>query len=134
MSQSSYRNRMRRATAIAFGVPTVIGAALGLLLRAVSPGEHFWLVFLALLAGCVLAFWACIPWWRRMDDMQKEGHLVSWYWGGIGGGIAVLMAIIAGYGLRSDQATGVLMVLTGQVAGFLLFWLFWARGRRGSQA
>jgi uncharacterized membrane protein YfcA len=41
------------------------------------------IVLLAALIGVVLA--ACIPWWRRLDDMAREAHLTAWYWGGHSG-------------------------------------------------
>jgi hypothetical protein len=129
--QSSYSSRMRRATWLAFGAPAAIGAVLGFFLRGIGPGQHFWLVFPILLVGCALALWACVPWWRRMDDMQKHGHMVSWYWGGLAGGIIMLMAIIAANGTRSEQALGALLVMMGSVGGFLLFWAMWAWRRRG---
>ncbi len=131
MPQSNYSSRLRRATWLAFGVPIAIAAALSVLLRSVDPGEHFWLVLPALLAGCALALWACVPWWRQLDDMQKLGHMVSWYWGGLAGGIAMLMAVIAAYGLRSEWAAGALVALLGQLVGFLTFWAGWMWRRRG---
>jgi hypothetical protein len=131
MMQTGYGARLRRATWLAFGAAPLIGIGGALLLRSVGPGEHFWLVFPVLLAGCGLALLACVPWWHRLDDMQKQGHLVSWYWGGTGGGIVALMALVAGSGVRSDLASGGMIVLLGEAAAFLACWAFWAYGRRG---
>ena len=91
MSQASYSTRLRRATWLAFGAAPVVGLAAAWLLRWVRPGEHFWLVFAGLLLMCAFAMWACVPWWNRLDDMQKQYHTVSWYWGGVAGGSAALM-------------------------------------------
>src|SRR6478735_8766921 len=101
MTQASYSTRLRRATWLAFGAAPFIGIAGGLFLRGVGPGEHFWLVFPLLLVGCGLALLACAPWWSRLDDMQRQEHLVSWYWGGTAGGLISLMALVASSGVRS---------------------------------
>jgi hypothetical protein len=131
MMQTGYSARLRRATWLAFGVAPLVGIGGALLLRRVGPGEYFWLVFPILLTGCGLALLACVPWWKRLDDMQKQGHLVSWYWGGLAGGIASLMALVASRGVRSDLANGGMIVLLSEAVGFVLFWAVWAYARRG---
>lgn len=134
MMQTGYSARLRRSMWLAFGVAPAVGVGGALLLRTVGPGEHFWLIFPLLLVGCGLALWACVPWWNRLDDMQKQGHLVSWYWGGLAGGIVSLMALVASSGVRSAIASGGLIVLLSEAAGFLLFWVVWAYARRGPGA
>ena len=54
-------------------------------------------------------------------------------WGGVGGGIVVLMWLVAAVGVHGDKAQGGLLVMLGQGFGFLLFWVLWARGRRGPE-
>jgi len=132
MSQPSYSTRLRRATWLAFGVAPAAGITMAFVLRRVAPGEHFWLVFGGLIAICALAMWACIPWWNRLDDMQRQYHTVSWYWGGLAGGIFALMALIAATGAQSPQSMGGLSVLIGQTIAFLGFWAIWAWRRRGT--
>ena len=132
--QTSYSVRLRRATWLAFGAAPVVGITGGLLLRKVGPGEHFWLVFPILVVGCALALLACVPWWNRLDDMQKQGHMVSWYWGGTAGGITSLMALVAYSGVRSDLATGGFVVLLTEAGAFLLAWALWAYARRGPKS
>jgi hypothetical protein len=134
MSSSNYSSKLRRATGIASAVPLACGIAGGAMLRWLGPGQHFWVTFPLLIAACVVAGWAAAPWWRRMDDMQREGHLISWYWGGIGGALVALMALVAATSVRSQLATGGFLVLIGETAGFFIYWLFWARGRRGPTA
>ena len=131
MAVQSYRNKLRLA--LAFAVLAAVGAGFvgGRVARAGEPGENFWLVYPALLAVCALAFAASLPWWRKIDDMQKTGQLVSWYWGGMAGGLAVVMALIAATGVRSELSLGALYTLLGQSAGFFLFlagWRLWHRG------
>ena len=132
MSKTSYSTRLRRATLLAYLSAPVVGLAGALLLRSVRPGEHFWPVFLTLAAGCFLALLACVPWWNRMDDMQRQYHTVSWYWGGLAGGIIALMALIAATGAQSSQSMGGLSVLLTEGIAFLLFWSVWAWRRRGT--
>jgi hypothetical protein len=120
-------------TGLAFAAAPVCGVAAAVVLRSVRPGEHFWVVFAGLVLICALAIWACVPWWNRLDDMQKQYHTVSWYWGGVGGGIVALMALIAASGAQSQASLGGLSVLLGQTVAFLVFWAVWA-WRRHSPA
>lgn len=131
MSVQSYRCRIR--VAFVLGVAALVAAALiaASVMRAVAPGENFWLVYPALLAVCALAFAALLPWWRRIDDMQKTGHLVSYYWGGLGGGLAVALALVAATGRHSELSLGALYTILGQAAGFLAFLAVWHLRRGG---
>lgn len=88
----------------------------------------------ALLVACALAFAGGLPWWRKVDDMQKTGHLVSWYWGGLAGMLAVMMALIAATGLKSELSRGSLFTLLGQAAGYLVFFTLWRYRQRGPEA
>lgn len=96
-------------------------------------GENFWLLFPASVAVCWLALAGTLPWWRKLDAMQKDAHLESWYWGGMAGGVAVLMALAVGAGIRSDLARGGGLVLVGQGVGFLIFFVVWKWQRRGPE-
>ncbi|MCL6250401.1 hypothetical protein M3P36_04970 [Altererythrobacter sp. KTW20L] len=132
MSQANYSRRLRKTTLLAFLGPLALAIPSGFLLRQVVPGEQFWLVFLASLLVIGAAFWACVPWWRTMDDMQKHGHMVSWYWGGMAGGMLVLAWLVAALGLNSDQALGAVALIMGQTLGFLIFWAVWMLRQRGA--
>ena len=90
-----------------------------------------------LLALCTIgtvALAACVPWWRRADDMQKYAHLVSWYWGGIAGGALAVMALVAAGGRQAQLAQGGGITLLGQFAGFLVFFAVWRMRHRGPAA
>ena len=130
----SYRNRVRLAAALAVVAAVAAGFAGGRIVRLGEPGEDFWLVFPALLAICALGFAASLPWWRRLDDMQKAGHLVSWYWGGMGGGIATIMALCAATGVHSALSKGAMYVVIGQAVAFVLFLAGWRLRHRGAPA
>jgi hypothetical protein len=130
----TYRNKIRAATALALAVALAGGIIGSMLVRLVPPGEHFWLVYIGLLAICALALAACIPWWRKLDDMQKAGHMVSWYWGGLAGALAVVMALVAATGVHSDLSKGALFMVIGQTLAFLLVLSGWSWWHRGPQA
>jgi hypothetical protein len=113
----SYETRLRTANLIAVLGATAAGLAGGRLARLGEPGENFWLVFPLLLLAGALALAAVVPWWRRVDDVQKAVHLSSWYWGGTAGGIAVLMGLVAATGIESELAQGAGVMFLGQAAG-----------------
>lgn len=134
MSQTSYSRKMRNATWLAFLVPIIVALPMAFLLRPIAPGEHFWLVLAGgVLVGCT-ALWASIPWWRTMDDMQRQGHMVSWYWGGLGGGMLALTWLIAALGMNSDQAKGAVLLFGMQALGYLGFWAVWMWRQRGEKS
>ena len=116
----TYEGKLRMASAV--GLLGAIGAGIigGRVARLGEPGENFWLVFPLLLAVGALALITCVPWWRRVDDVQKAEHMASWWWGGMAGGIAVLMALVAANGTRADLAQGAALLMVGQAVGFLV--------------
>src|SRR5690606_30704183 len=113
MLRENYSARMRRASWLAYGLPVLAGLAGSFIIRNVVPGEHFWPVLAALLGLLAIVLWACVPWWKRMDDMQRHGHMFSWFWGGFPGGLAVLLALVAATGVRSEVSLAGLAVLAG---------------------
>jgi hypothetical protein len=120
MAVQSYRSKVRLAGWLAGAGAVGTGALAGRIVRSGPPGVHFWLVFPLLLVVCVLAFAACVPWWRRMDDMHRTGHLVSWYWGSIAGMAIAVMAITAATGTGSQLSKGAMYVVAGEALGFLV--------------
>lgn len=132
MHRGNYSSRVRRATALAFILPIAASLPLGYLLRDVVPGEDFWLVLGIGLLAIVATFAACIPWRRAMDDMQRQGHMLAWYWGGMAGGLVMLIWLIAALGTQSPQAMGALALLMAEFVGFLLFWGGWMWRKRGA--
>ena len=133
MSRTNYSRRLRKTTLLAFLGPLAFALPGAFLLRNVVPGEHFWPVLIVGLLTVGAAFWACIPWWRTMDDMQKQGQMISWYWGGMAGGIGMLIWLIAALGNLSPQVQGAIAMMAGQVVGFLIFWAVWMWRQRGAK-
>jgi len=130
----TYRNRMRLSIVLALTATVGAGAIGGQIARYGEPGGNFWLVYAGLLGICAIAFAATIPWWRKLDDMQKHWHLVSWYWGGMAGGLAVMMALVAATGVHSELSKGSLYTLVGQAVAFLVFFAGWSLRHRGPEA
>jgi hypothetical protein len=121
----TYRTKMLLLAGGAFVAATLAGFIGSRLVNHGRPGENFWLVFPALLVVFALAAAAMRPWWRRLDDVQKAGQLVSWYWGGQIGAVVVLMALVAGTGTRSEYSRGGLAVFLGEAIFFVIAWLIW---------
>jgi hypothetical protein len=80
------------------------------------------LLVVAILAA---AFLGMLPWWRNLDHMQRDSHLVSWYWGGSFGGGLGLLLIMAIAGVRGDMFAGAALVWLGQTAGYAIALLKW---------
>lgn len=131
MAQANYAKRLRRATWLAFGAAIPLGVLIAGVAEFGETGGRFWIIFPALLLITGLAFLVSIPWWRRMDDMHRQGHLSSWYWGGLAGSMVALMALIAGAGINSDASKGAFLILFGNLAGFLAAYAIWWWRQRG---
>jgi len=134
MTKTNYSRKLRRATWLAFLAPAILVLPAAFLLRGVGPGENFWLTLIVGLIVTGAGLWACLPWWRALDDMQKHGHMIAWYWGGIGGGMAMLMWLIAALGVNSEQVQGVMLVMIGNIVGFVVFWAVWMWRKRGADS
>lgn len=130
MGGTSYRARLRWAMALAFGGALAIGLVGGRLVHLVEPGQDFWLIFPLLLLVAAAIMLVPMPWWNKLDDVQKQGQLTSWYWGGMAGGLVVLMWIVAATGPDSPVSKGAVAMFLGQGAGFAITWaIWWWRGR-----
>jgi Na+/glutamate symporter len=118
------------AGGVALAVAIAVGMASGLLInqgRDYIPMAAI-LVLLALLIGGAL--FACIPWWRRLDDMARDAHLTAWYWGASFGGGVGLVALAALKGVKSDLFQGGALIFSVQVAAYVVLWLAWWALRR----
>lgn len=129
--EQTYRAIMFKLAALAFVAVTAAGLIGGRILRLGPSGENFWLVFPAMLLVFALGFLAIHPWWRNLDDVQKTGQLVSWYWGGLIGAVIVLMALVAATGSRSEYSLGGQAVFLGEAVVSGIFWLVWRFRLRG---
>lgn len=127
----SYKSKMTLLTAFSLGSAILAGALGSQFLNVAVPPGEFWPAFLVLLLLCALALGAMVPWWSKLDDVQKAGQLNAWYWGGLTGGLVVLMWLVAATGRGSDLSLGALTLLLGETVGFAIVWLAWRWRSRG---
>lgn len=117
--------------ALAFGAATLAGVVIGKTVPAQGASENAgWLFPLLLGVGAVVmaAGWL---WWRKTDDLQQQGQLVSWYWGGTCGALAMLIYMAVFFGRHSDISLGATYMFFAQGAGFAIMWLVWRLRGRG---
>ncbi len=130
----SHRTKNWLLCALAFGVATIVGIVIGKTAPAVSGSESAaWLFPLLLGLGGLMMFAGWL-WWRKTDDLQQHGQLISWYWGGTCGALAMLIYLAVFYGRHSDMSFGAAYLFFAQGAGFVIVWLIWRlRGRGQSE-
>jgi hydrogenase/urease accessory protein HupE len=117
------------------GVMAILAAAAGGLLIGILP-RHLPLTIGAALATVILigVFLAMLPRWRRLDHMQRDSRLVSWYWGGgFGGGLGLVLALMFA-GARSPLFAGAALVWMLQFTGYTLARLSWWFAHRSEEA
>jgi len=102
---------------------TGVGIVAGFVIKL---GQEFipsqaWIVLVPILA--VFGILACLPWWRSLDEMQRETQLTSWFWGGSFGILAgIFVAYVIG---RTHQflVLGALVVVAAQVVSYGICWV-----------
>ena len=126
----SYRMKMWGAAGLSLAAAVGAGMAGSYLAAHNAPGTNFWLVFPLLILAAGLAMLAAKPWWRQLDDVQRQGHTGSWYWGSMIGGLSFVMYLVADVGRQSALTRGAVYLLLAEFAGFVLLYAFWRwRGR-----
>ena len=84
-----------------------------------------------LFAASGLAMVATLPWCRQLDDVQRQGHLSSWYWGSTIAGLAFVMFLVATMGRQADLTKGAVYLLLAEFGGFLILFALWRLRGRG---
>lgn len=133
MSRMTYRTRMRWLFALAIVGTTLVGLAVGFGAQQFGNSGERWHLFALAVLSFIAVFGLGWLWWRPLDDHQKQGHMSSWYWGGMAGGVVFLLWLVVIGARQSDYAWGAANMLFAQAAGFLLYYTYWwLRGRAGS--
>lgn len=117
------------------GAAAVSAAAVGGLLIGLGP-HYLPQAGAGVLAAIVLmgVFLATVPRWRRLDDMQRDSRLVSWYWGGgFGSGLGLLLALVLA-GVRSPLFEGAALVWLLQFLGYAVARFRWWLAHRSAAA
>ncbi|QDH35958.1 cytochrome d ubiquinol oxidase subunit II [Porphyrobacter sp. YT40] len=127
----SHRTKYWMLCALAFGVATLAGVVIGVIVPAARASDNPVWVFPLLIGICGLVMAAGWLWWRKTDDLQQHGQLVSWYWGGTFGALVMLVYLAVFFGRHSDISLGAIYLFFAQFAGFFVFWLVWRLRGRG---
>ena len=118
------------AGGVAFLAAIVVGLLSGMFAR-LGPGQlPLGLVIVGCAALVGAALLATLPWWRRLDDMARDAHLTSWYWGASFGGGVALLAAAAMSGVKGPLFQGAALVFGAQAAAYVVCWLAWWALRR----
>lgn len=127
----SHRMKYWMLCALAFGTSALAGVVIGHIVPPQGVSENAFLVFPLLLGICGLVMAAGWLWWKKTDDLQQQGQLVSWYWGGTFGALVMLVYLAVFFGRHSDLSLGATYMFFAQGAGFLVAWLMWRLRGRG---
>lgn len=130
----SHRMKYWLLCALAFGSAALAGVIIGKTVPSGTASDNAALVFPLLLGVCGMVMAAGWLWWRKTDDLQQQGQLISWYWGGTFGALAMLVYLAVFFGRHSDMSLGAIYLFFAQFGGFVIVWLVWRlRGRGQSE-
>ncbi|MXP10368.1 hypothetical protein [Pseudoblastomonas halimionae] len=130
MSKTYSENMSRRAVAfVVITLAVALGAKVAMEEWGRSDGG--WLAFgLVLLSFSTFMVFG-VRFWRSLDDLQRQGHAASWYWGSMAG-LALTACLIAATGLRQSEFTlGVATLLVSQLGCYLVLYALWSLKGRG---
>jgi len=120
----SYQKRIWRALAIhaAGALPAI---AVIFVLAHQAPRLPLAVVLVGLTLAGALLLVSSLPWWRRIDEMEREVHTSCWYSGSLVGALAVLlwtMGLSAHTGAHRELALGAGLCFVAQSVVYLIFW------------
>ena len=121
---SGYQKRIWQALAVQLA-GAVAGAGAILVLVARAQQLPLAVVIGGLILAGVLILAAGQPWWRRIDEMEREEHAIAWYEGSIpGGAIALLclLGVIAHSGAHRELGLGGAICFLAEGLFYLVFW------------
>ena len=128
----SYQRKFRGYAALAFGSSLVAGLIIGKTIPAsgavANPALVLPLLFMVV-AAVMFFSWL---WWRSTDDLQKQGQLQSWWWGGTLGAVLFLVSVVVMTGRHSDLSLGAGYMFMAQFAGMVAAYLIWKWCGRGA--
>ncbi|MEO0420301.1 MAG: hypothetical protein AAF249_15675 [Pseudomonadota bacterium] len=128
----SYQRKFWLFAALAIGSSLVAGVVIGTTIPASGAVANPALVlpFLFMVVGVVMFLsW---QWWRVTDDVQKQGQLNSWWWGGNLGAVLFLVTIVVMTGRHSEMSLGAFYLFLAEFAGMLVVYLIWKWRGRGA--
>lgn len=127
-SEKQSRRTVVMATSIL--VFAAVAIAMKAAFRAWGVDDGGWLALGFIVIGFSAVFFVGSRMWKSLDDMQRQGHGVSWYWGSIGG-LAITACIISATGLgKSEFTLGVATLMVMQLVCSVTFYALWWLKRR----
>ncbi len=132
----AYQQRIWRALAVQLAGGLAAGAAV----TALVGWAHrlpLAVVLLGLVLAGVLVLAAGQPWWRRIDEMEREEHAIAWYEGSIPGALICLLCMLgvtAHSGAHRELALGAAICFAAQALVYLVFWTIRRSDRRARAA
>jgi uncharacterized membrane protein YhaH (DUF805 family) len=128
----TYRKKFWFWTAASFAAAALAGAILGKALpSAGGVGNPALILPFAFVLIVIVGFFAEMV-WRRTDDVQKQGQLISWWRGGMLGALLMLVGLAVMTGRHSDMSLGALYLFLAQFVGFAIGWVVWKLHGRGT--
>jgi hypothetical protein len=100
-------------------------------LRALGFDDVGWVALGFVLAGFATVFAFGLPFWKGLDDFQRQGHTVSVYWGNLAGLAATACIVAAGGLIGSEFMRGVATLAVVQLGCSLIFYAHWRLKGRG---
>ena len=126
----SYRTKFWLLAGLAFGTALLLGVVIGKTVPSTSGVEDPALMLALFFAITLAVGFVNWLWWKRTDELQQQGQLVSWWWGGNLGAVLMLICLVTLTGRHSDLSLGAQYLLLAEFAGFAVVWLVWKfRGR-----
>jgi len=131
VARHDYKARVSRSSLLSLSTAILAGFVGAKTIQLSNPGENLWFVIpvLVLLGGLATA--SMRIWLRSIDDVQRDGHLSSWWWGSMTGAMVVVVSSVAIYGRESEFARGAALLWISQLVVYLLVFGIW-RIRSGS--
>jgi len=121
---SAYQRRIWQALAVqavgALAAATAIVLLVGRARQLPLP-----VVIVGLVLAGVLLLAAGMPWWRRIDEMEREEHTLAWYEGSVPGAAIALLCLLgvtAHSGAHRELGLGAAICFSAQGLLYLVFW------------
>jgi FtsH-binding integral membrane protein len=121
---STYQKRIWRALAVQLAGAVAAVAAI-LLLGAHARQMPLALVIGGLILAGVVVLAAGQPWWRRIDEMEREEHALAWYEGSLPGALFALLCLLgvmAHSGAHRELGVGAAICFAAQALFYFIFW------------
>jgi len=128
----SYQRKFWLFAALAIGSSLVAGVVIGTTIPASGAVANPALVLPLLFMVVGVVMFLSWQWWRATDDVQKQGQLNSWWWGGNLGAVLFLVTIVVMTGRHSDMSLGAVYLFLAEFAGMLVVYLIWKWRGRGA--